>query len=213
VTSSPRVSRGGGPRLNWLDGRVAEKKAQTVRAGRVRLARDLVERIFALLAPLDQPRPFAEQVERLSRAAADLGIGRAGTDGGAMAPDGEAGLDRLRDALEDQAGALERLGRGEARWSWAAFAAGVESLATELPAPPAPPPPGAVRVATGDEVAGARVAHMILADLAEGSFPARDAAEAFLEIRPGVPPDEASRRVFSREMLRFLRVIGSAESG
>ena len=53
---------------------------------------------------------------------------------------------------------------------------------------------------------------MILADLAEGTFPAREAVEAFLAIRPGAPPDAASRRAFSREMLRFLRVIGSAES-
>jgi RecB family exonuclease len=61
-------------------------------------------------------------------------------------------------------------------------------------------------------VGGARAAHVILADLAEGTFPARDAVEAFLAIRPGVPPDDATRQVFSREMLRFLRVIGSAEA-
>ncbi len=67
-------------------------------------------------------------------------------------------------------------------------------------------------MAAVDEVAGVRAAHVILADLAEGTFPAREAVEAFLAIRPGVPPDAASRQAFSREMLRFLRVIGSAES-
>ncbi len=82
----------------------------------------------------------------------------------------------------------------------------------ELTAPPSPTRPGAVRMATVDELAGARAAHVILADLAEGTFPAREAVEAFLAIRPGAPPDAASRRAFSREMLRFLRVIGSAES-
>jgi ATP-dependent helicase/nuclease subunit B len=78
--------------------------------------------------------------------------------------------------------------------------------------PPTPPSPGAVRMAAVDDVAGVRAAHVILADLSEGTFPAREAVEAFLTIRPGVPPDAASRQAFSREMLRFLRVIGSAES-
>jgi RecB family exonuclease len=213
VIKASSVFRGREPLLNWLDRQVAEKRDHTVKAERARLARDLVERLFTILAPLDQPRPFAEQVEQLFRAAAELGIGHAGADGGAIAPDGEAGLDRLRDVLEDQAGVLERLGRGEASWSWAAFVAEVESFATELTAPPDPPRPGAVRMATVDEVAGARAAHVILADLAEGTFPARDAVEAFLDVRPGVPPDAASREILSREMLRFLRVIGSAESG
>jgi RecB family exonuclease len=208
IKSSP-VFRGREQLLNWLDRQVAERKDHTVKAERARLARDLTERIFAILEPLDQPRPFAEQVEWLFHAVEALGIGGVDDD---RRPLAEAGLDRLRDAMEDQAGVLERLGRGEARWHWAAFVSKVESMAMELTAPPPPTQPGAVRLATVDDLEGARAAHVILADLAEGTFPAREAVEAFLAIRPGVPPDAASRRVFSREMLRFLRMIGSAES-
>ena len=40
----------------------------------------------------------------------------------------------------------------------------------------------------------------------------REAVEPFLSLRPGAIPDDATRRVFSREMLRFLRVLGSADS-
>jgi RecB family exonuclease len=209
VKTSP-VFRGREPLLNWLDRHVAEMRDRTVKAERARLARDLVERIFELLSPLDQPRPFAEQVERLFRVASGLGIGV--PRGKGDVPHGEAGLDRLLDALEDQAGILDRLGRGEAPWRWADFAGEVESFAMELAAPPLPPRPGAVRLAAVDEVEGARAAHVILADLAEGTFPAHEAVEPFLSTRPGVPPDAASRRAFSREMLRFMRVIGSAES-
>jgi RecB family exonuclease len=209
IKASP-VFRGREQLLNWLDRRVAEQQGQTVAAERARLARDLVARIFAILAPLDEPRPFADQVDRLFHIATELGIGHpAANENG---DSGAAGLDRLRDALEDQAGVLEQLGRGQSRWSWTAFVAEVESSTMEWTAPPRPPAPGSVRVATVDETAGARAAHVILADLAEGTFPARDAVQAFLSIRPGVPPDDATRRTFSREMLRFLRVIGSAES-
>ena len=44
------------------------------------------------------------------------------------------------------------------------------------------------------------------------TFPAREAVEPFLAIRPGRTPDANCRQAFSREMLRFLRVLGSAES-
>ena len=154
VKVSP-VFRGREQLLNWLDRRVAEQQGHTVEAERARLARDLVERIFAILAPLDEPRPFAEQVEQLFRVATELGIGRAGAIENEDTDNGAAGLDRLRDAMEDQAGVLECLGRGESRWSWAAFAAEVESSAMEWTAPPAPPAPGSVRVATVDEAVGA----------------------------------------------------------
>ena len=211
VKSSP-VFRGREQLLNWLDRQLDEQRGHTLKAERARLARDLIGRFFTILASLDQPRPFADQVDRLFRVVDALGIGRGGVREDDGVSSGTAALERLRDALEDQAGVLEHLGRGEAPWSWAAFAAEVESFSTELTAPPEPPRLGAVRVATVDEAEGARAAHVILADLAEGTFPARDAVEKFLSIRPGVPADEETRRAFSREMLRFLRVIGSAES-
>ena len=201
IQSSP-VFRGREQLLNWLDRRVADLEDHTVKAERARLARDMAEWIVSLLTPLDQPRPFAEQVERLVDVAGALGI----------RPDAEPGLDRLRDALEDQAGVLQRLGRGEAPWSWAVFAGEVESIAMELTATSPTAASGAVRIAEVDAVAGARAAHVILADLAEGAFPSREAVEPFLAIRPGTSPDANCRQTFSREMLRFLRVLGSAES-
>ena len=134
IKASP-VFRGREQLLTWLDRQLADLKDHTVKAERVRLAGDLSERIFALLAPLDQPRPFADQVERLFRVAVAMGIG----------PDADAGLDRLRDALEDQAGMLERLGRGESPWSWREFAGEVESFAMEPAATSPTARPGVAR--------------------------------------------------------------------
>jgi ATP-dependent helicase/nuclease subunit B len=202
VIKTSSVFRGREPLLRWLDRTIANEKGRTVKGDRARVAREVVTKLFALLAPLDQPRPFAEQVDQLFRIAGSLRLGT---------PDG-AGLDPLRDALEDQADILDRLGRGELPWRWSAFVREVESIVLDLKVPVPPPRPGSVRMATVGQAEGARAAFIILADLAELTFPAGDAVEAFLSLRPGVLPDEASRRTFSREMLRFLRILGSAES-
>ncbi len=215
IRTSP-VFRGRESLLGWLDRTVANATGSTVKAERARLARDLVERTFRLLEPIDRPRPFADQVDRLFGLARSLGIGEPAAVGSVEEPaspsraDHSAGLDRLRDALEDRAGVLVRLGRGDVPLSWADFAADVESLAAELTVPPAPARPGSVRLATVNEIDGARAAHVLLADLAEGTFPGREAVEGFLSLRPGAPADADGRRAFSREMLRFLRVVGAA---
>ena len=61
---------------------------------------------------------------------------------------------------------------------------------------------------------GARAEHVILADLAEGTFPAREAVEPFLALGPGDEPDRGDQDASSpKEMLRFLRVLGSADAG
>jgi RecB family exonuclease len=203
VLQTTHVFRGREPLLRRLDRIIADEKGRTVKAERARLARDLVIKVFALLNPLDRSRPFAEQVDQLVRLAETLRLGESD----------QGGLDSLRDALEDQADVLDRLGRGEVPWTWPAFVREVESFVLELGAPGPPPRPGSVRMTTVDQVEGARTRFVILADLTEGTFPARHAVEAFLSLRPGVQPDEADRLVYSREMLRFLRVLGSAESG
>ncbi|MGP0062549.1 MAG: PD-(D/E)XK nuclease family protein [Isosphaeraceae bacterium] len=203
VIKTSSVFRGREPLLRWLERAVSEGKGGTVKAHRARIGLETVSKLFALLAPLDQPRRFAAQVVNLLHIVETLHLGD---------PD-DAGLDQLRDALEDQAGILEWLGRGDEPWRWSAFVREVESIVLDLKVPAPPMRPGSVRMATVGQVEGARAAYVILADLAELTFPAGDAVEAFLSLRPGALPDEASRRAFSREMLRFLRVIGSADSG
>lgn len=203
VRTSP-VFRGRETLLNWLDRAVANARDNTVKAERARLARTVVERVLGLIEPIDRPRKFGDQVDRLFGLARVLGIveAAAGRD--------SAGLDRLRDALEDRAAVIERLGRDGGSRSWADFAEEVESLAGELTVPPIDARPGSVRLASVDEVEGARAAHVILADLAEGTFPGREAVEAFLSLRPGASANADARRAFSREMLRFLRMLGSS---
>lgn len=213
VRTSP-VFRGRETLLNWLDRAVANARDNTVKAERARLARTVVERVLGLIEPVDRPRPFGDQVDRLFGLARALGIVEvpAGqvADGPAPSISDCAGLDRLRDALEDRAAVVDRLGRGGGSWTWSDFAEEVESLAAELTVPPVDARPGSIRLATVDEVGGARAAHVILADLAEGTFPGREAVEAFLSLRPGAPADADARRAFSREMLRFLRVLGAS---
>ena len=217
VLKTSLVFRGRDPLRRKLDRIITEDKGRSVKAERARLARQIVEKFFAMLDPLVRSRTFAEQVEQLVRVAEVLGLGASDAARPAGPQAGSAsdsdGLDALREALEDQADLLDRLGRGETPWSWPAFVREVESVVLELRAPAEPPRPGSVRMTTVDQVEGARARFIILADLAEGTFPAREAVEAFLALHPGAQPDAASRLAFSREMLRFLRVLGSAESG
>ena len=86
-------------------------------------------------------------------------------------------------------------------------------MAGEIAVPAAGPAPGSVRLATIDQAAGARARHVILADLEEGTFPARHAVEPFLALGPGDEPDRVARERFGQEMLRFLQALGSADAG
>ncbi len=81
----------------------------------------------------------------------------------------------------------------------------------EVPAPA--PVNGSILLATVDQVQGARARYVILSNLSEGAFPSRDSVEPLLALRAGEQPDAAGRLVFAREMLRFLHVLGSADSG
>ena len=203
IVKTSSIFRGREPLLNWLDRRASDGKGATLKAARARLARELIDRLFELLGRLDEPRPFADQMDRMFEAAESLGIGR-GEDLPA--------LDRFRESLEDRADALNQLGRGETPRKWSDFVKDVEALASDVTIPPCPASSPSVRISTLDDAEGARAGHIILADLAEGTFPAPDAVERFLAIRPGNRPDDETRRIYSREMLRFLRAIGSADS-
>ena len=119
-------------------------------------------------------------------------------------------LDPLWDALDDQTDILDRLGRGEEVWIWSDFTVEVDAIVFETYIPPPAPTPGSVLVTSVDNAEGARARHLILAGLAEGTFPARAAVEPLLAIGPGKEPDRHGRLAFSREMLRFRRVFGAA---
>jgi ATP-dependent helicase/nuclease subunit B len=197
------VFRGRQQLLRGLDRALSDAEDDELARTRARQARTIVERLSFILLQAEEPRPWAGQAAILREVAAALGVG---------AGDSSA-LDPLWEALSDQSDMLERLGHGEQVWSWERFAAEVESLAGELSVPAATPRPGSVRLTTVDEAAGARARSIILADLEEGTFPARYAVEPFLALRPGDEPDQAARERFAGEMLRFLRVMGSADAG
>lgn len=200
IKSTP-VFRGRPQLLRGLDRAIAEAAEDEARQASAKLARAVVERLGLALLPFDEPRPFGAHAAILRQAADALGIGA-----------GEpSALDPLWEALEDHSDALDRMGRGERVWSWERFAAEIDAMASEVAVPREGPKSGSVRLATIDQAAGARAKHVILADLEEGTFPARNAVEPYLALGPADQPDRAARERFGREMLRFLRAIGSAE--
>jgi RecB family exonuclease len=200
---SARAFRGREPVLRGLERIRAGHRTEDEEYRRVDRARDVAERLFAVLEPLDRSRRWTGQVDELRRIARELGIDR--SDG--------PGVQALLEALDDQSDILDRLGRTNERWTWSAFVPEAELILNELRTPSPSPVPGSVRLATIDQAEGARAGWVILADLAEGTFPAREAVQGLLALRPGEGPDEACRASYSREMLRFLNVLGAARSG
>jgi RecB family exonuclease len=199
---STHVVRGRDALLRGLDRMLTEVAPESLEYLRTQAARGAAERIVSLLAPLNEKRPWSAHVNELRRIAGELGIGRPGPEL----------LEPFWEALDEQSDVLERLGKGETDWSWASAIAEVEAILNELPVRPAKAAPGSVRLTTVDLADGARAEHVILADLVEGSFPARSAVRSFLALRPGDTPEAAGRASFAREMARFLGVLGMARS-
>ncbi len=158
----------------------------------------LVER----LEQLDRNDRWWIQVDRLKKLAGVLGLHDAD----------DIGLEALWAALDEQGDVLESLGVGHESWSWGAFTAEVEALVSDLAIVARPRASGTVRLATLNDAEGATADHVILANLVEKSFPSREAVSADLNRAPGAtsPEETAPDLVFSREMARFVRVIGSA---
>ncbi len=184
------------------DGRKDDRGAEAARAA--------LERLSALIDPLARPGRWRAQVDRLGAMADGLGLD-------------PADVEPLWDALEDQAWVLGGLGPAiaEAAWSWAEFAAEVDAIVAEA-APPAPPPtPGAIRIEAVGAVEGARAAVVILANLGEKTFPTPGAVDLDPQAAAAVNPDDTEadddvtgrpNLAYSREMLRFARAVGSADS-
>ena len=79
-------------------------------------------------------------------------------------------------------------------------------MAGDLMTPGPDPSAGSVRLLTVAEARGASADHVILANLAEGTFPSRAAVSPDL----ADPSDEEDATSLGREMARFLDVVGSA---
>ena len=157
-------------------------------------ARDVVDRVIAFTEVVDQPGRWPAHRARIQRLARELGLG------------GEA-LDDFWDALENYASLAEEVAAESVAFSdvLAAF----EGLAGEVGRDRRPPVSGSIVVTTPDQAAGAEARWVFLTDLAEGTFPTRDAVEqAEHEGEPSrVGP------AYGREMALFLRTVGSARQG
>ena len=201
TVQASRVHRGRESILKALDRLIKpDRTSETeAKAWHAPLARAVVGRMFDLLGGLDQPGTWGEQVARLRRLAATFQLGQ---------PDVE-GIEALWCALDDHGAAIQGLSRKERTWTWKAFADEVDALAGDLTIPAPAALPGTVRLATVDDLAGARARHIVLANLGEGTFPVRAAVESDLTRKPG--GKHAIHFDYAREMLRFLRVVGSAE--
>jgi RecB family exonuclease len=198
------VFRGREKLLQELDRALARSESDAgIEAEGIRQARTIAVRLFEVLSPLDQSRPYRAAVAELRRVADALGVAAAEADV----------LDPLWDALDDRSDILERLGRNGQSWTWTEFVAEVGAVLSEASSPRRAFAPESIAVATVELAEGAGARFVIAAGLCEGAFPARAAVERLLDLAPGDEPDLACRRLFSREMLRFLRVLGSAQEG
>jgi hypothetical protein len=204
-----RVFRGGPDLILKALGRAAaDPHLKDPQRKRADSSREVVSWILGVLERAVRRRGWFGQVERLLELAGSLGLGRS--------PQARRALDQLRDALEERGDLVDRLRRDEPDrpMTWAEFAREVGRIVAETPLDgPFAPGVGCVRLAFVDEARGVRAKFILLADLAEGAFPAREAVEPFLAVKPGQAPVALARLGFSREALRFLGVLGSAELG
>lgn len=166
-------------------------QARAVTAGRVmeHLARDL--------ASVDRAASWSEHVEDLVALSSSLGLGLRESD--------KALLESLVVALEEQGFVHDQLSSRPAHWSWPAFVQQVETLVRRLRIPGPDVGAGEVIVTTVDEAEAARARAVFLVQLEEGQFPSREAVEP--------PPASGPTHFtpFGREVLRFLRAVGSAD--
>ncbi len=194
VIQSLRVFRGRSHIEAALDRASLPEGLDRLRATR---ARAVLDRIAKAIDPPSEETTWLGHAASLQRMAAKLGLG-------ASARDHDA-LDAVWEALDDHSLIREFSGRPLDRDG---FAREVEAILLDLDAPPQIAGPGIVRFATVDEVAGTRARAILLMNLAEGTFPTREAV---------VPQDgddeggiEGESLAFARERLQFLHALGSA---
>jgi ATP-dependent helicase/nuclease subunit B len=165
-----------------------------------RIALKAIDQLSEVLDSVVGSGPWSVQVERAQRLAQSLGL----------EPEE---LEPLWDALDDQT--WVRLGLGpaiaEESWSWREFVAQIETIVSEIDTPAPPIASGNVRIEPVDAIEGARAKVIILANLAEKTFPTPNAVDLDVTATVGAGSADPANLTYSREMLRFARVAGSAD--
>ena len=170
------------------DAEAAAGKPDYLRRHRHRLAAlgSTARPIFSRLAALVDSVARARHLVRPGRSP-----GGAGRRASASTPTRDEALGHLFAALDDHGLVLDGVGRGDERRTWPDFAAEVESLIRDLP-PPEAPTGSAVRFAAVDEAAGLVARHVLLTDLAEGTFPDRSSVSGPPTPTPTAPTTSPS---------------------
>ncbi len=186
------------------DARRSRNRARRVAAARA--AAVVIERIEATIAPLIEPRTWRQRIEQIRNLTrvlgfdAELRVVGADSQQSAGAIDSRqsavgdhlnniSALEHLFQGLEDEGEILDSLDHGDLAWPWEAFVRRVVASAREIEfADPVDYSRG-VATATIDEAAGVCADHVLIVDLAEGTFPERSAVEAMLSSVIDTPPD------------------------
>lgn len=172
-------------------------RGRSRRIAAARKAIDVLNYLESMIEPLVEPRTWRERVERLRNLADEFGLD-AEPEVGERARENKStkvasesrvrgsqpirrtALEHLFQGLEDEADVLDELDQGELLWPWEAFVLRVVASARELEFADPDDFSEGVAVATIDEASGACVDHLLIVDLAEGTFPDRSAVEAML---------------------------------
>ena len=202
-----RVYRGKAPIREALrragsppSGRRATDPSAVARASRAMHALPLFDHLADALAAVDRPRAWADHAVGLMDLAEALGL-----DG--------PGLDAASLALDEHGAVLDGLGVGGRRLEWPEFIDAFNALVDALELPPADAP-GGVLVATIAEARGLRADHVLLANLGEGTLPARSAIDRDAEAAAQPVDfwdDPRPPTAMARELHGFLGVVGSAD--
>jgi hypothetical protein len=202
-----RIFRGSpGEILGALARASNDRRLSSGRRKRAEAAREPVTWLLGLLEQSGRRMSWTRQVEFLFEIATALGLDRL--------PRSARSLSQLREILEERGDVVSRLRKGslDRPRPWADFVRDVERAIDDHPRDESESSRvDRVRLALVDEVRGVRAKYVFLADLAEGTFPSREAVEPFLRVKPGEVPDRAASLGYSKEALRFIGVLGLAE--
>jgi len=217
---STRVYRNRDKLRTALDRTIAEAKVEGKQAESPKIALDAINRLSDRIDRVVRSGPWRAHLDRLQTLASDLGL-----NDGELAP--------LWDAIEDHAWVLDQVGAAIAAipLRWAEFVDRVERIIADAEPIPANPADrtGTVRVEVIGAVDAARASVVIVANLAEKTFPTPDSVPLdptrsvglengnpvevadpdLIDVDPAETPH--TNLAYAREMLRFLRAIGSAD--
>jgi ATP-dependent helicase/nuclease subunit B len=164
------------------------------------LALQAIDRLSGILDSTVGAGPWSLQVDRARRIADGLGLE-------------PIELEPLWDALDDQGWVRGGLGPAIAEESltWAQFVAHVENTVAEIEVPPRSCETGTIRIEVAGAAAGARARVVILANLAEKTFPDPEAVDLGSVMIPDPGTAGGPNPAYSREMLRFAGIAGSSD--